>query len=195
MTGKSPARLDMTIWHEGAVDGGPKDRKLLDAVANPNLPREEQTLAELFRDAGYLTAHIGKWHLGTAAYYPETQGFDINIGGTFWGAPATFFHPFAGKWNERSTEVRYVPGLNIGGESNYLPDRLTDEAIKIIESNRDRPFLLNLWYHTVHKSNRSSSIVSQSLSQKATRQEPQRSNLCPQWSTEWTTTLAECSLN
>ncbi len=150
LTGKSPARLDMTIWHEGAIDGGPKDRKLLDASANPNLPREEYTLAESFHDAGYRTAHIGKWHLGTAAYYPETQGFDINIGGTFWGAPATFFYPFSGKWNDRSSEIRYVPGLHDSGESNYLPDRLTDETLKIIAANRDRPFFLNLWFHTVH---------------------------------------------
>ena len=150
LTGKSPARLDMTIWHEGAVEGGPDNRKLRDAPANPNLPREETTLAELFRDAGYVTAHVGKWHLGTAAFYPETQGFDVNIGGTFWGAPATFFHPFSGKWNDRSSEIRYVPGLGNSGESNYLPDRLTDEALKIISTNRNRPFFLNLWFHTVH---------------------------------------------
>ncbi|MCA9216069.1 MAG: sulfatase [Planctomycetales bacterium] len=150
MTGKSPARLDMTIWHEGAVDGGPKDRKLLAAKSNPNLPREEYTLAELFQDAGYVTAHIGKWHLGTAAFYPQTQGFDVNIGGTFWGAPSTFFHPFAGKWNDSSTEIRYVPGLGIGMPGEYLPDRLTDEAIEIISANTNRPFFLNLWYYTVH---------------------------------------------
>ena len=40
MTGKSPARLDMTIWHEGAVQGGPNDRMLLPATAVANLPRE-----------------------------------------------------------------------------------------------------------------------------------------------------------
>ena len=68
MTGKAPARLKMTIWHEGAVDGGPKNRQLLQAKSKPNLPREEVTLAELFKRKDYFTAHIGKWHLGTAAY-------------------------------------------------------------------------------------------------------------------------------
>ena len=106
MTGKSPARLDMTIWHEGAVDGGPKDRKLLDAPAQPNLPREEFTLAELFKQQGYFTAHIGKWHLGKAAYYPETQGFDVNIGGTYWGAPASFFYPYRGTWSNSDQDLR-----------------------------------------------------------------------------------------
>ena len=150
MTGKSPARLDLTIWHEGAVAGGPVDRMLRDAQAVANLPREERTLAELFRQADYFTAHVGKWHLGTAAYYPETQGFRQNIGGTFWGAPATFFFPFSGRWNRRDPEIRYVPGLGPGKEGDYLPDRLTDEALKIIESQQDRPFFLNLWYYTVH---------------------------------------------
>lgn len=150
MTGKFPARLDMTIWHEGAVSGGPKNRRLRDAKAEPNLPREELTLAELFRSAGYFTAHIGKWHLGSAAYYPETQGFDVNIGGTFWGAPSTFFFPFAGRWNARDPEFRYVPGLAPGAEGDYLPDRLTDKALELIDAVNDRPFFLNLWYHTVH---------------------------------------------
>lgn len=150
MTGKSPARLDMTIWHEGAVGGGPRDRPLRDARSVANLPREEQTLAELFYEAGYVTAHIGKWHLGTAAFYPETQGFMVNVGGTFWGAPSTFFHPYAGLWNRRSSEFRYVPGLGLGRPNEYLPDRLTDEAIKIMQASADRPFYLNLWYYTVH---------------------------------------------
>ena len=60
MTGKSPARLDMTIWHEGAVHGGPTNRCLLEAKAQPNLPRKEVTLAKLFKQHGYSTAHIGK---------------------------------------------------------------------------------------------------------------------------------------
>ncbi len=150
LTGKYPARLDMTIWHEGAVAGGPRDRKLLAARSEPNLTRDETTLGELFRSAGYFTAHIGKWHLGTAAYYPETQGFDLNIGGTFWGAPSTFFFPFAGRWSQTDPETRYVPGLAPGKPGDYLPDRLTDKAIEIVQSMRDRPFFLNLWYYTVH---------------------------------------------
>ncbi len=150
LTGKSPARLDMTIWHEGAVAGGPRNRKLLAAKSIANLPRTEVTLAERFGDAGYATAHIGKWHLGTAAFYPETQGFDFHLGGTFWGAPATFFYPFAGKWNDRDPEIRYVPGLDFGSDGDYLPDRLTDVALEVIEKNRQRPFFLNLWYYTVH---------------------------------------------
>jgi arylsulfatase A-like enzyme len=88
--------------------------------------------------------------LGTAAYYPEAQGFDLNVGGTFWGAPATFFFPFAGRWNDGDSEWRYVPGLAPSQPNDYLPDRLTDKAIETLNAVGDQPLFLNLWYHTVH---------------------------------------------
>ncbi|MEZ6101227.1 MAG: sulfatase [Pirellulaceae bacterium] len=150
MTGKCPARLGMTIWHEGAIRGGPDDRLLREPQAVANLSRDETTLAKLFRDRGYFTAHVGKWHLGTAAYYPEAHGFQANVGGTFWGAPATYFYPFAGRWSESDPEYRYVPGLSPGKVGDYLTDRLTDEAVRIIGQQATGPFFLNLWYHSVH---------------------------------------------
>ncbi|MBT6449112.1 MAG: sulfatase [Verrucomicrobiales bacterium] len=149
LTGKSPARLDMTIWHEGAVRGGPKSKRLLEAKAQPNLPRGEVTLAELFKKEDYFTAHIGKWHLGKAAFYPETQGYDVNIGGTYWGAPATFHWPYRGPWSKFDPELRYVP-VGSGKSGDYLTDQLTDHALRIITQQKDRPFFLSLWFHTVH---------------------------------------------
>ena len=149
LTGKSPARLDMTIWHEGAVRGGPKSKRLLEAKAQPNLPRGEVTLAELFKKEDYFTAHIGKWHLGKAAFYPETQGYDVNIGGTCWGAPATFYWPYRGPWSKNDPELRYVP-VGSGKPDDYLTDQLTDHALRIITQQKDRPFFLSLWFHTVH---------------------------------------------
>ena len=148
MTGKSPARLDMTIWHEGAIAGGPSDRALREAPAVANLPRDELTLAEIFQRHGYETAHVGKWHLGKAAYYPETQGFDVNFGGTYWGAPASFFYPYRGVWSTSDPELRYVP-VGPGKPGDYLTDRLTDLSIDWIRT-RDQPFFLNLWFHSVH---------------------------------------------
>src|SRR5262245_58495923 len=95
MTGKHPARLGVTIWLEAARTPPPnRNRKLVPPAAVADLPLEEVTIAEVLRSAGYLTALVGKWHLGDAAHYPEAQGFDINIGGTFWGAPQTFFYPY-----------------------------------------------------------------------------------------------------
>lgn len=146
LTGKHPARLHMTIWHE-ASQNPPTDRKLIPPITVGDLPHKEFTLAEAFREAGYQTAHVGKWHLGTGGWYPETHGFDWNIGGTHWGAPPTFFHPYRGMFN---TEYRYVPRLEGGREGEYLTDRLTDEALKFIEQAGDSPFFLNLSYHSPH---------------------------------------------
>ena len=149
MTGKAPARLHMTIWHEAAAEPPPQNRKAIPPVVESNLPHSEVTLAEVLKARGYLTAHVGKWHLGTGGYYPESQGFDINIGGTYWGAPQTFFYPYSGSGRFRN-EFRYVPGLHWGEKGEYLTDRLTTEAIRIIEKAADRPFFLNLWHHAPH---------------------------------------------
>jgi len=148
LTGKHPARLHMTIWYEGALRAV-RDRELIPPETVADLPHAEVTLAELLGTAGYLTAHVGKWHLGAAAHYPEAQGFDINIGGTFWGAPATYFYPYRGAFG-RDGELRYVPGLAGGREGEYLTDRLTAEAIKVMENAAGRPFFLYLAYHAPH---------------------------------------------
>ena len=83
LTGRHAARVHMTIWSEGSLQG-PRNRKLLQADSLPSLPHTETTLAKHLQDAGYLTALVGKWHLGDADHYPETHGFDVNIGGTRW---------------------------------------------------------------------------------------------------------------
>src|SRR5947209_357160 len=152
MTGKHPARLGITIWLEAARTPPPaRNRKLIPPPAVADLPLAEETLAEVLRSAGYLTALVGKWHLGDAAHYPETQGFDVNIGGTFWGAPQSFFYPYRGS-GPSGNEFRYVPHLELGKPGEYLTDRLTDEALKVIDAAvaGDRPFFLEIAHHAPH---------------------------------------------
>ena len=149
MTGIYPAKLHMTIWHEAAHRAPPTNRALIPPTVDANLAHHHMTLAESFQQAGYRTAHLGKWHLGTAGFYPELHGFDVNIGGTFWGCPATFFYPYRGLFGSRQ-ELRYVPQLDGGQPGEYLTDRLTDEAIQIIRTSTDKPFFLNMCYYTVH---------------------------------------------
>ena len=149
LTGKAPARLQMTIWSEGSVSG-PKNRKLLQGASRHDLPLSEVTLAEHFQKAGYQTSLVGKWHLGDAAHAPEAQGFDINIGGTHWGAPSTFFFPYRGARSDG--EIRYIPHLEFGSNGEYLTDRLTQEAIRVIDHStaRQQPFFLMLAHHAPH---------------------------------------------
>jgi arylsulfatase A-like enzyme len=149
MTGKYPARLHMTIWYESSANP-PRGRRLIPPVTQGNMPHEQVTIVEVLKDAGYFTAHVGKWHLGDAAHYPQTQGFDVNVGGTFWGAPYTFFYPYSGSGKRWGGEFRYVPHLEFGSEGEYLTDRLTNEALRILNKTNGKPFFLNLCYHTVH---------------------------------------------
>ena len=90
LTGKHPARLHMTIWRESALNRG--NRKLLQPICLDSLPLKHVTLTEVLKKAGYFNAHLGKWHVGRAEAYPQAHGFHVNIGGTLWGAPQTFWY-------------------------------------------------------------------------------------------------------
>lgn len=148
LTGKAPARLGMTTWSESALQP-PTDRRLLDAPSKAALPLSEATLATHLRNAGYVTALVGKWHLGEAANFPEAHGFDWNIGGTHWGAPATYFFPYRSQ-PKPGAEIRYVPGLAGGRAGEYLTDRLTDEALRVLDRIQRGPFLLYFAHHAPH---------------------------------------------
>lgn len=148
MTGLHPARMGITIWSEGARKPE-TNHALLPGESLDHLPLKYETLAEKLSSIGYRTALVGKWHLGDGDQAPETQGFDINIGGTRWGAPPTFFWPF--KNDKRfGGEFRYVPGLNFGKTGDYLTDKLTDKALEVIDQAGDQPFFLYLAHYAPH---------------------------------------------
>ena len=136
MTGKYPARLNLTDWLPGKGDA--PWLKLNRAVILQHLPLEEVTIAEALKDAGYATGFFGKWHLGGPGFYPQQQGFDVNVGGCEMGHPASYFSPY------------HNPTLPDGPPGEYLTDRLTDEAIKFIDASKDKPFLLYLAHYAVH---------------------------------------------
>jgi arylsulfatase A len=148
LTGKHAARVGITIWAEGSL-AGPTNRRLLQADSKHNLPHGEITLAKRLHDAGYLTALVGKWHLGDADHFPETHGFDVNIGGTHWGAPQSFWWPYTGT-DRAGPGFRYVPHLEFGKPGEYLTDRLTDEALRVMDRTDGQPFFVFLAHHSPH---------------------------------------------
>ena len=75
MTGKCPARLNLTNYLPGRPDA--PSQRLLQPRIESQLPLEEVTIAELLKDAGYATALFGKWHLGGPGFGPKEQGFDV----------------------------------------------------------------------------------------------------------------------
>jgi arylsulfatase A-like enzyme len=150
LTGKYPARLMLTDWLPSGR-WNPK-AKLQSGRFLRGLPLEELTLAEVLRDAGYRTAHIGKWHLGSEPFsLPQHHGFDVNIGGNGHGAPGNFFHPYNGNWSIPTTPLRATWNVLPDGQpGEYLTDRLTDEAVKFIRENRSQPFFLYFPHYAVH---------------------------------------------
>lgn len=139
MTGQAPGRLHLTNHAPGNKDGfSLEGSNLQEAEGVRNLALSFVTIAERLSEAGYATAHIGKWHLSYVArnnkeiaeadLRPDKQGFDINIGGCFRGGPPSYFAPYR------------IPTLEEKKQGEYLPERLADEAIAFIQNHRDRPF-------------------------------------------------------
>jgi len=105
--------------------GQSKLRKLIPTPNKMNLDSKVVTIPDALRQGGYTSACIGKWHLGSKSpYRPVDRGFDVAF--------------------ERNH------GGHFSKEGDYLTDRLTDEAIKFIDANKDGPFFLYLPHHAVH---------------------------------------------
>jgi len=151
MTGKYPARLLLTQWLPSGR-WSPTKNRLREGRYVSNLPLEEVTIAEALREAGYRTGFIGKWHLGTETYYyPEHQGFDVNVAGRDYGAPGSYFYPFKGTWKIPTTGLALRKDSPLPGkEGDYLVDRLAEEAETFIRENADKPFFLMLAHYAVH---------------------------------------------
>ncbi len=113
------------------------------------LHREEPTIADRLKQAGYRSAVIGKWHLGAAApFHPTRRGFDYFYG--FLGGGHDYFRvdlrqPLLGGY--------FLP-LEENGRpvvfDGYLTDALTDAAVRFIERHRDEPFFLYVAYNAPH---------------------------------------------
>ena len=158
LTGRYPARVGVTDWIRANFQRGGKpapEQKLPEYVGSSSqellCPRnpfwmetDEVTLAEALKPAGYVSCHVGKWHLGMEDWYPEKQGFDFNIGGCDFGQPPSYFDPY---YREKQG---YIPTLKPRREGEYLTDRENDEAVNFIRENRDSSFFLYMAHYAVH---------------------------------------------
>ncbi len=101
---------------------------------------EEVTLGEVFRQAGYATTCIGKWHLGhTAKFHPLNQGFDEYYGILY----SNDMIPVQ-VWENRTV-------VENPAEQTLLTRRYTERAADFIQRNRDQPFFLYLPHAMPHK--------------------------------------------
>ncbi|MCL4201964.1 MAG: sulfatase [Pirellulaceae bacterium] len=143
MTGQWPQRTGITdyIGAPTKPEGWKRNTLLLPAPYTDRLALETPTLAKAMKAAGYATFFAGKWHLGPEGWWPENQGFDINMGGIDRGGPyggKRYFSPYGN------------PRLPDGPDGEHLPDRLAAETAKFIETNKDRPFFAYLSFYSVH---------------------------------------------
>jgi arylsulfatase A-like enzyme len=124
LTGLNPARLHMTTYLPGRPNA--VSQPLLHPEIMMHIPLEIKMLPRYFKEAGYVTGIIGKWHVG-AHPGPAEHGFDY------------VYHPGDGK--------NTVPSESEGGKAEY---ELTHQTIRFIEENKDRPFMAYLSHYTPH---------------------------------------------
>jgi len=123
LTGKTPARLHLTTYLPGRADA--PSQKLLHPKIEKQVGLDEKTIPRYFKEAGYTTAAIGKWHVGGQGFGPSEHGFDV----------------------VETAPANTVPSATEGGKGEYA---LTAFAEAFVEENRERPFLLYLAHNTPH---------------------------------------------
>ena len=144
-----------------APPGIPNTEEANLSFAEMGMPPSEITLAELLSEQGYHTVHIGKWHLGNAnGMAAHDQGFDESLlmASGLYGrlddenviqARQDFDPIDRFLWASMGFAASFNGGplFEPGG---YLTDYYTDEAVKVIEANKDRPFFLYLAHWAPH---------------------------------------------
>lgn len=131
-------------------------------IEQMGIPQSERTIAEMLKPEGYHNIHIGKWHLGHAKdFLPRRHGFDESLrmdqGSLFLpeddddvvNAKIDFDPIDKLLWGNLPYAVNFNEGTRIKPEG-HLTDYLTNEAVKAIEKNKNRPFFLYLAYWAVH---------------------------------------------
>lgn len=135
LTGKTPQRA-----------GVPGNVSSLSLEAG--MPAEQYTMAEMFKDAGYKTAHIGKWHLGHAEdKQPNAQGFDYSFG-HLGGCIDNFSHFFY--WQGPNRHDLYRNGEEVFYEGQFFPDLMVKEASDFVEQNKNSAFFIYFALNTPH---------------------------------------------
>ncbi|MGY5352795.1 sulfatase [Wenyingzhuangia sp. IMCC45533] len=145
MTGKNPARHGVTQWLPGS-DNWPKHSLEEQVVLCPKpknkaINDSEVTLGETLQSSGYETAFYGKWHMGKFKLTggPAKHGFDKQMA-VVEANGCSMFYPFRG-------HPHYFPNAK---EGDNFTDKITENAIKFVEKERDKPFFLYLAHFAMH---------------------------------------------
>ncbi len=135
MTGRFPVRVGVYSW--------------VHTSQNMHLRVEEVTVAEKMKEAGYSTAHVGKWHLGYDLVDGSGPGPDPGDHGfDYWLATGNNAEP---SHENPNNFVRN--GVAVGETNGYSCQLVVDEALTWLDDHRDKekPFFLNVWFHEPHR--------------------------------------------
>ena len=114
----------------------------------PCLKGSQVTLAEVFKSAGYATAHIGKWHLGFSPdTMPNAQGFDYSFG-HMGGCIDNYSHFFY--WSGPNRHDLYRNGEEVFQQGQFIQDLMLEEAAQFVENHRQQPFFLYFAINAPH---------------------------------------------
>ena len=104
------------------------------------LALRERTLPQMLQERGYVTGHVGKWHLGAfdPRYHPARRGYDETV--CFRGGMHDYYD-----WR-----IEWGTGTVRRGDGRYLTDLWTDEAVRFIHRHRSEPFFLHVNYNAPH---------------------------------------------
>ena len=104
------------------------------------MPPEQVTIAEMLKSAGYVTGHVGKWHLGyTEETMPNAQGFDTSFG-HMGGCIDNYSHFFY--WRGPNRHDLWRNGEEVWEDGQFFPNLMVREVNQFLHENKDRPFFL-----------------------------------------------------
>jgi len=154
-----PSRMGLLSGRMPHCYGGQKNlpdvAKNLENFNDLGIPEDETLISTVLKSAGYATACIGKWHLGSSKpFHPNSRGFDEFFG--FIGGGHQYYPSITDKVEPKVNDYQYFLERNgediRSPEGAYLTDMFSDEAVSYIKrhSQGDKPFFLYLAYNAPH---------------------------------------------
>ena len=173
LTGLSPARIGITAPNchlpkvalvASETTSASPNKKATTPDSATRLDTKYTTLAEMFRDHGYATAHFGKWHLGAEPYSPREHGFDLDV--PHWPGPGPA-GSYVAPWK--------FPDFDPNTPNEHIEDRMAKEAVKFMTEHQNEPFFLNYWMFSVHAPFDAKADLIEQYKTHVDPQDPQRS--------------------
>jgi arylsulfatase A len=115
------------------------------------LHRDEDTLADVLKRAGYATGAFGKWHLGhRPGMLPTDQGFDTYLGVPFSNDMSQFHRPVGNKYSYRLPLISQDEVIEWEPDQSLLTKRFTEAAVEFIDAHAQQPFFVYLPHSMPH---------------------------------------------